>query len=144
MGSRAQYIDTLHDCVLIPNQTYCLSGDPVQRVQPQVCPTITLNPRPPNPPSCTQLMANFRLNLRMQHFSILRTIATTPTRLKSTWPGVRDMWFCAWRALHGDRDGCQSGCFLLSPLWCGYRLSRSRVSVLYIKRFTNYFNGQPK
>ncbi|KAG7265187.1 hypothetical protein CRUP_030301, partial [Coryphaenoides rupestris] len=35
MRSMAQYIETLNDCVLVPNQTYRLSGDPVQLVQPQ-------------------------------------------------------------------------------------------------------------
>lgn len=33
--SMAQYIETLHDCELVPNQTYSLKGDPVQLVQPE-------------------------------------------------------------------------------------------------------------
>lgn len=158
MRSKAQYIETLHDCELVPNHTYHLLGDPVHYLQPQVCPTITPNPRPPNPTSllkthidmfldCTRLMHPFfRLNLRMQNFSILPTMTTTAPRLKSTWPGIRDRWSCAWRVVRGERNGCHNGCHNgcpgpLTPLRCGEGLSKSRVREICAKQFTSYFDG---
>ncbi|XP_044056894.1 uncharacterized protein LOC122878302 isoform X2 [Siniperca chuatsi] len=32
---RAEYVETIHDCELIPNQTYKLSGEPVTFIQPE-------------------------------------------------------------------------------------------------------------